>query len=117
MACRVRNRTELALTYDISTDGCMLQATNGFCDAGDPVELILCGVALRGQVVWVKHRNAGVQFAERTAEKTIAAILAAGEPTAMSSTVECRLQGQVSRLHLAVYGMLAISSFLLLFPH
>ena len=115
MACRVRARTELALTYDISTDGCMLQASRGFCQTGDMVELTIGGHLFRGRVVWTKHRNAGVQFAQRAAETTLDAVLAMGEsmPASLNGG---RPHERVSRLHQAIYGILVISSALLLFP-
>jgi hypothetical protein len=66
---------ELAETYDISTDGCMLQGSSDFCNAGDDIELTFSGLTVGGRVVWVKHRNAGVQFAPEVSADTIAAIL------------------------------------------
>ena len=111
--CRVRGRSELAETYDISTDGCMLQASNGFCDAGDEIELAVGGALLRGTVVWVKHRNAGVQFAGRVSADTLAAIVAADEQPrslALASTA----QPTARRMQLAIYGVLALASTLLL---
>lgn len=93
----------------------MLQASRGFCESGDMVELTIGGHLLRGRVVWVKHRNAGVQFAQRAAEATLDAVLAMGE-LIPASVNDGRAREPVSRLHQAIYGILAITSALLLFP-
>ena len=52
-----------ALTYDLSTHGCMIQTQAGLLQAGDELELIFDeDLAVKSRVVWVRQRNAGVQF-------------------------------------------------------
>jgi hypothetical protein len=61
----VGERLERVMAYDLSTDGCMLQADNAILHADDSVALSFPdGSSALGRVVWTKHRNAGVQFAE-----------------------------------------------------
>ena len=115
VACRVNGRSELAETYDISTDGCMLEASNGYCEPGDEIELTFGLTLLRGRVVWVKHRNAGVQFAARVSADTIKAIIATDELQRLPVLVIQR-EHFARRLQLAVYAALACSSTLLLLP-
>jgi len=60
----VFDRSETAIAYDLSTDGCMLEASNGVVEAGDAVALTFPnGISAEGTIIWTKHRNAGVQFA------------------------------------------------------
>lgn len=110
--CRVRDEVEHALTYDISTDGCMLQTSNGFCAAGDAVELGFGALTLRGRVVWAKHRNAGVQFAGRTSSATIASIMSADKFHA--STLASKAQAATTRFASASYVGLVIYSLCLI---
>lgn len=59
----VRGRTEPAIAYDLSIDGCMIEASNGIVEAGDTVALAFPnGISAEGNIVWTRHRNAGVQF-------------------------------------------------------
>lgn len=52
-----------ALTYDLSTHGCMIQSEAGFLESGDELELNFGDdLLVNGQVVWVKQRNAGIKF-------------------------------------------------------
>jgi hypothetical protein len=61
----VGERSERVMAYDLSTDGCMLQSDKALLHADDSVALIFPnGSSASGRVVWTKHRNAGVQFAE-----------------------------------------------------
>ena len=54
-----------ALTYDLSTCGCMLQSADSCLSVGERVELDFGeGLFLKGHIVWVRRRNAGVQFDE-----------------------------------------------------
>ena len=113
--CRSRGRIEPALTYDISTDGCMLEASNGFCEAGDAIELSFRAATLRGRVVWVKHRNAGVQFDGRAPAERIVQILAEGRiPPAASGRNGFDLREVATSLQLACYGLLTTFSAVLL---
>ena len=61
----VGERSARAMAYDLSTDGCMLEAEKILLEAGSTVALAFRnGISASGKVVWTKHRNAGVQFAE-----------------------------------------------------
>lgn len=112
--CHVRGRTELVETYDISTDGCMLQASRAFfCEVGDEIEIAIRGIELKGRVVWVRNRNAGVQFAGSTSLGTLAAIVA-GDQLAKCLAVSSTVQAKARRVELAFYGLLALASTLLL---
>src|SRR5688572_9358296 len=62
----VGERSARATAYDLSTDGCMLEAQKDLLEAGSDVALTFPnGFSASGKVVWTKHRNAGVQFAQR----------------------------------------------------
>ena len=59
-------RSERVVAYDLSTDGCMIEASAGLLQAGASIALTFSnGISASGRVVWTKHLNAGVQFAER----------------------------------------------------
>jgi hypothetical protein len=61
----VGERSGRVMAYDLSTDGCMLQSDKALLHADARVELTFPnGSSASGRVVWTKHRNAGVQFAE-----------------------------------------------------
>jgi hypothetical protein len=52
-----------ALTYDLSTHGCLIQTQAGLLQAGDELELTFGeDLAVKSRVVWVRQRNAGIQF-------------------------------------------------------
>jgi hypothetical protein len=52
-----------ALTYDLSTHGCMIQSEPGLLETGEELELNFGeGLFVKGRVVWVRQRNAGIQF-------------------------------------------------------
>jgi hypothetical protein len=115
VSCRIRDRIEQTLTYDISSDGCMLEASNGFCEAGDEIELRFSAATLRGRVVWVKHRNAGVQFDSRAPAEKVAQILAGGRVSlAAHGRGGLSLSEIASYLQLACFGLLATFSAILL---
>jgi hypothetical protein len=61
--CKVGQRRERAIIYDVSTAGCMLQTCAGLARSGARITLTLDHhTEIHGQVVWAKNRNAGVQF-------------------------------------------------------
>lgn len=91
----------------------MLQGSNGFCDLGDEIEMAIGANRLKGWVVWAKHRNAGVQFSGSASADTIAAILSADELTE-TLALRSMAQSTARRLQWAVYGLLVLSSLLLL---
>jgi hypothetical protein len=63
VSCSVAGRSEQAVAYDLSSDGCMIEAPRGFCQPGDDIALTFPGIAsATGKVIWTKHRNAGLQF-------------------------------------------------------
>ena len=63
--CRVRGRSQDAFAYDISTDGCMIEVTKTSLKQGEPITMAFPDQTHTvGQVVWVKHRNAGIRFSE-----------------------------------------------------
>jgi hypothetical protein len=54
---------ESAVAYDISTDGCLIEAHSGLLVPGDTIQIEFPGMRLVcAQAVWTKHRNAGLQF-------------------------------------------------------
>ena len=60
----VRGRSESVIAYDLSIDGCMIEASSGSVEAGDAIALAVPkGISAEGTIVWTKHRNAGVRFA------------------------------------------------------
>ena len=60
----VRGCPAPAIAYDLSIDGCMIEASNGIVEAGDTIVLAFPnGISAEGTIVWTKHRNAGVRFA------------------------------------------------------
>lgn len=64
VGCIVDGAKRQAFTYDLSAHGCMLQASGEFLSVGDDVGLSFGeDLLVKGKVVWVNHRNAGVQFA------------------------------------------------------
>ena len=66
ITCKVRARSLNGVAYDFSTDGCMIEVASVPPKAGDPIVLCFPGqVSIEGKVVWVRHRNAGIQFAEQ----------------------------------------------------
>ena len=82
VACCVRGRTEGAEIYDLSADGCMIQSSPGFGNAGDKILIRFSdGTGTEGTIIWRNNLNAGVQFSQRleTAERVLSAY---GERTA-----------------------------------
>ena len=66
VACRVKGREGPATVYDVSVDGCMLETSPGFTSEGDTIVIkFRSELHVPGTVIWVKERNAGVQFADR----------------------------------------------------
>ena len=54
---------ESAVAYDISTDGCLIEAHSGLLIPGDTILIEFPGMRpVCAQAVWTKHRNAGLQF-------------------------------------------------------
>jgi hypothetical protein len=61
--CCVRGLTECALAYDIAVSGCMLDTSDGYLEAGDPLLMRFEDHSCRmGRVVWRKGRSACVAF-------------------------------------------------------
>jgi hypothetical protein len=74
--CSVGARAEDVTAYDISTDGCLIESSNGFVVVGDTVSIHFAGEApFEGTVIWRKHRNAGVEFAEPLARTVVERIV------------------------------------------
>jgi hypothetical protein len=66
VTCDVGSRLFDALSYDLSTDGCMIQCPNASLSNGELIKLCFPGQEpVEGRVAWAKHRNAGVQFSQR----------------------------------------------------
>jgi hypothetical protein len=77
---RFGEHSERVMAYDLSTDGCMLEADKAALHADADVALTFPnGVSASGRVVWTKHRNTGVQFAEPMPFSAVARI-AKGRP-------------------------------------
>lgn len=72
MACEVRGRRQQAIVFDLSTNGCLVQCSPMFADAGDAFGLRFPGgVSLQGEVRWRDGLNTGVQFAGSFPEAAI----------------------------------------------
>jgi len=73
--CRVGARTETAIAYDLSSDGCLLQCPLGFIAPGDEIEMRFPqGVLVRGRIIWRKNLNAGVLFSSQVPRSLIASL-------------------------------------------
>ena len=75
-----------ALTYDLSSHGCMIQSKAGLLETGEELELNFGeGLVVKGCVVWVRQRNAGIQFAAPlsilAARKILFSVLGSGLST------------------------------------
>ena len=58
-------KSDQAFVYDLSTNGCMLEASAGFVEPGDTILVRFTSrVAVEGKVIWHERRNAGIEFAE-----------------------------------------------------
>ncbi len=80
VVCRVRGSLSYGLTYDISTDGCMLQACDGLVSSGEDVQLSFADLTnVAATVVWTKHRNAGVRFNTPLPQSAIAQLVSRSE--------------------------------------
>lgn len=65
VTCRFGGRKSIVLMYDLSVDGCMIDATDLEVTAGDPILLdLLDERSTSGEVVWQKAGCAGIRFAE-----------------------------------------------------
>jgi hypothetical protein len=74
--CSSGGQREIATAYDISTDGCLLQASLGLLADGDCVRLRFGhGQTAEGHVAWTRNRNAGVQFAVPLSRAAVATIV------------------------------------------
>lgn len=73
--CRVGARSEPAITYDLSSDGCLLQCPLGFVEPGDDIEMRFPhGILIQGQVIWRMRLNAGVKFSRQIPGSLIASL-------------------------------------------
>jgi hypothetical protein len=62
---RAHGRTDVVSAYDLSRDGCLLQAAQSSLSVGHRVSVVFRGHRpIEGTIIWTKHRNAGVQFLE-----------------------------------------------------
>ena len=58
--------------YNLSGEGCMIEADHGMADVGDEVEItLLQGVVVGGSVIWVKDGSFGVRFHRPIGEATV----------------------------------------------
>ena len=61
--CEAHGRSERAIAFDLSTNGCLLQCSLTFLDVGDAVGLRFPGGLVRqGEVRWRQELNTGVRF-------------------------------------------------------
>jgi hypothetical protein len=62
--CEVRGRSQRAIVFDLSTNGCLVQCSPMFADVGDAFRMSFPGgLSLQGKVRWRKGFSTGVQFA------------------------------------------------------
>ena len=65
VSCRFAGRKAIVLMYDLSVDGCMIDAADLEVTAGDPIVLdLLDERSTSGEIVWEKAGCAGVRFTE-----------------------------------------------------
>ena len=58
-------KSDQAVAYDLSTNGCMLESSAGFVEPGDNILIRFTSrIAVEGKVIWQERRNAGIEFAE-----------------------------------------------------
>lgn len=89
--CTVGARGEPATAYDISTDGCMVETSNGFVEMGETLRIAFPGGWLaEGIVVWRRHRNAGVQFDGPLSPASVNGIVRAARLSHPSGPVSAR---------------------------
>jgi hypothetical protein len=84
-----------AFTFDLSTHGCLIHSDAGLLEAGDELELNFGdGILVIGRVVWVRKRNAGIQFyaplSVRAAKRILVNVVGTG--------LQHALQGSSARL-------------------
>ncbi len=58
-------KSDHAVAYDLSTNGCMLESSAGFVEPGDTILIRFTSrISVEGKVIWQERRNAGIQFVE-----------------------------------------------------
>ena len=58
-------KSDQAIAYDVSTNGCMLESRAGFVEPGDTILVRFAHrIAVEGKVIWQERRNAGIEFTE-----------------------------------------------------
>lgn len=73
--CLSGGRRQPATVYNLSTDGCMIEAPRGFLESGDGIMLHFSNrLAVEGQVAWRDGGQAGVHFLDKIHDLMVSAL-------------------------------------------